>query len=230
MNPTLDAALRSWPSIRGCWQCSCVGRRDLSGAAGSACVGAILWTLDRRHGWPPFGAAWRRSIWPWLRRSSRSPRFCSAGPHAAARAADDGRAAAVLAGRAVIPACCGDCREPIRTVLDRAAVAFAVVASLFRMADPSGVALLVVCRRDWLWHLPAAYELALRSRGWHYVQHFVFSARGAVVLVSGGSALSGPAAMVALAAVPVSDRGRRAEHGALGLADIFRQAALSAIT
>lgn len=26
----------------------------------------------------------------------------------------------------------------------------------------------------WLWHLPAVYELALRSNGWHYVQHACF--------------------------------------------------------
>src|SRR5262249_11961431 len=26
----------------------------------------------------------------------------------------------------------------------------------------------------WFWHLPAAYELALRSPGWHYLQHACF--------------------------------------------------------
>ncbi len=30
----------------------------------------------------------------------------------------------------------------------------------------------------WLWHAPAAYELALRSSGWHYLQHACFLAAG----------------------------------------------------
>ena len=30
----------------------------------------------------------------------------------------------------------------------------------------------------WLWHAPAAYELALRSSGWHYLQHACFLATG----------------------------------------------------
>ena len=30
----------------------------------------------------------------------------------------------------------------------------------------------------WLWHLPAAYDLALRSPGWHYLQHGCFLAAG----------------------------------------------------
>ena len=57
----------------------------------------------------------------------------------------------------------------------------------------------------------------------------VLPRRGAVVLVSGGPALSGPAALVALAAASVPAAGRRAEHGALGPADVFRQAALSVL-
>lgn len=30
----------------------------------------------------------------------------------------------------------------------------------------------------WTWHVPALYELALRSEGWHYVQHLCFFAAG----------------------------------------------------
>lgn len=36
------------------------------------------------------------------------------------------------------------------------------------------VAWLLFVGTSWLWHLPALYELALRSDGWHYVQHLAF--------------------------------------------------------
>jgi cytochrome c oxidase assembly factor CtaG/ferredoxin len=32
----------------------------------------------------------------------------------------------------------------------------------------------------WAWHIPAAYDLALRSDGWHYVQHLCFFGAGLV--------------------------------------------------
>jgi cytochrome c oxidase assembly factor CtaG/polyferredoxin len=39
-------------------------------------------------------------------------------------------------------------------------------------------ALAVLTGATWLWHIPPAYELALRSTGWHYVQHLCFLAAG----------------------------------------------------
>jgi cytochrome c oxidase assembly factor CtaG/polyferredoxin len=36
------------------------------------------------------------------------------------------------------------------------------------------LALCVYVAATWLWHLPAAYELAVRSTGWHYLQHLCF--------------------------------------------------------
>ena len=30
----------------------------------------------------------------------------------------------------------------------------------------------------WLWHTPAVYELALRSDGWHYLEHLCFLGTG----------------------------------------------------
>jgi cytochrome c oxidase assembly factor CtaG/ferredoxin len=42
-----------------------------------------------------------------------------------------------------------------------------------RLTDPF-VALPVYVAVTWLWHAPALYELALRSPGWHYVQHVCF--------------------------------------------------------
>ena len=42
----------------------------------------------------------------------------------------------------------------------------------------AALALLVVA--TWGWHVPAAYDLALRSPGWHYLQHACFLAAGLV--------------------------------------------------
>jgi cytochrome c oxidase assembly factor CtaG len=41
-------------------------------------------------------------------------------------------------------------------------------------------ALLVFIAANWLWHLPATYELALANSAWHHVQHFCFLAAGLV--------------------------------------------------
>src|SRR5262249_62062624 len=41
-------------------------------------------------------------------------------------------------------------------------------------------ALPVFVAATWLWHLPPLYDLALRSRGWHYVQHGCFLAAALV--------------------------------------------------
>jgi cytochrome c oxidase assembly factor CtaG len=40
------------------------------------------------------------------------------------------------------------------------------------------VALPLFVATTWLWHAPAAYELALRSSGWHYLQHVCFLVTG----------------------------------------------------
>lgn len=39
-------------------------------------------------------------------------------------------------------------------------------------------ALVLFTAATWLWHVPPAYELALRSQGWHYVQHVCFLLAG----------------------------------------------------
>jgi cytochrome c oxidase assembly factor CtaG len=48
---------------------------------------------------------------------------------------------------------------------------------LARLTHPA-VALPLFVATTWLWHAPAAYELALRSSGWHCVQHACFLAAG----------------------------------------------------
>ena len=46
-----------------------------------------------------------------------------------------------------------------------------------RLTHPA-VALPLYVATTWLWHTPATYELALRSSGWHYLQHACFLATG----------------------------------------------------
>jgi cytochrome c oxidase assembly factor CtaG/polyferredoxin len=70
--------------------------------------------------------------------------------------------------------------EPVRTIW---------VAPLFRCrplrwsaerVTRPGPALLVFTGVTWLWHWPPAYEVALRSNGWHYLQHACFLAAGLI--------------------------------------------------
>lgn len=46
-----------------------------------------------------------------------------------------------------------------------------------RLTHPAAVLPLFVLAA-WGWHIPALYEIALRSNGWHYVQHLCFLAAG----------------------------------------------------
>ena len=100
--------------------------------------------------------------------------------------------------------------------------------SVRRLTHPV-VALPLFVAATWLWHAPSVYETALRSTGWHYAAAPLFPRLGAPVLVSGRPAVSQPPALVALAAFPVPDPGRRAEHRPVGLADVLRPRALSAL-
>jgi cytochrome c oxidase assembly factor CtaG len=53
-----------------------------------------------------------------------------------------------------------------------------VLRALFARATHPAVALPLFVAATWLWHAPAAYELALRSSGWHYLQHASFLGTG----------------------------------------------------
>src|SRR4029453_1564034 len=46
-----------------------------------------------------------------------------------------------------------------------------------RLTHPAA-ALPIFVAATWLWHTPALYDLALRSSGWHYVQHACFLGTG----------------------------------------------------
>jgi cytochrome c oxidase assembly factor CtaG len=57
-------------------------------------------------------------------------------------------------------------------------VASALLRRLFGRLTHPLLALPIVVAITWLWHFPPAYDLALRSSGWHYLQHFCFLASG----------------------------------------------------
>ena len=89
-------------------------------------------------------------------------RAAAAGSHAAAPAADDGRAAAPLAGLRRCFRCCAACREPIRTYWVAPAAALArCCATLFARLTHPLVAWPLFVGATWLWHTPRGYELAL---------------------------------------------------------------------
>jgi cytochrome c oxidase assembly factor CtaG/polyferredoxin len=68
--------------------------------------------------------------------------------------------------------------QPIRTYWAAPLARSAALRALFGRLTHPGAALPVFVATTWLWHAPAAYELALRSSGWHYVQHACFLAAG----------------------------------------------------
>jgi cytochrome c oxidase assembly factor CtaG/ferredoxin len=68
--------------------------------------------------------------------------------------------------------------RPIRTVWIAPLFRSQVIRRFFTRLSHPLVALPLFVVATWGWHLPAAYELALRSSGWHYVQHVCFLATG----------------------------------------------------
>ena len=100
---------------------------------------------------------------------------------------------------------------------------------LFARLTHPVVALPLFVAVTWLWHAPPVYEYALRSSGWHSLQHLCFLGSALLFWYPGRPAVSQPPALVALAPVPVPDPGGRAEHRPVGLADFLRPRAVSAL-
>ena len=68
--------------------------------------------------------------------------------------------------------------EPIRTVWLAPLLRSPMLGCVFGRLTHPLAALFVLTAVTWIWHTPAAYELALRSPAWHYVQHMCFLAAG----------------------------------------------------
>jgi cytochrome c oxidase assembly factor CtaG len=64
--------------------------------------------------------------------------------------------------------------EPIRTYWVAPLFGNRSIRRFFTRLTHPIVALLLFTIATWLWHWPAAYELALRSPDWHYAQHLCF--------------------------------------------------------
>jgi cytochrome c oxidase assembly factor CtaG len=68
--------------------------------------------------------------------------------------------------------------RPVRTYWVAPWLRSPALRALFARLTRPAVALPLFVAATWLWHAPAAYELALRSSGWHYLQHASFLATG----------------------------------------------------
>jgi cytochrome c oxidase assembly factor CtaG len=66
--------------------------------------------------------------------------------------------------------------RPLRTHWAAPLLRSPVLRSLFGWLTQPVPAWLLFVAATWLWHVPAVYEVALRSPGWHYLQHFCFLA------------------------------------------------------
>src|SRR5262249_11988208 len=143
------------------------------------------------------------------------------GPHGAAPAAHDGGAAATVAGRAAVPAPARPAQAGPH-LLGRPPLPLAFRRQALPAPDaPDGGAGplrghdLAVARPRRLRPRPALAGVALPPAR-------VLPAERAAVLVSGRPPLPVPPALVAVAAVPVPDPGRRVEHAPVGPADLLR--------
>ena len=70
--------------------------------------------------------------------------------------------------------------KPIRTHWIAPLLRSAGLRQCTRLLTHPALALALFVATNLLWHVPASYELALRSSGWHYVQHACFFAAGLI--------------------------------------------------
>ncbi len=68
--------------------------------------------------------------------------------------------------------------RPVRTYWVAPVLRWPVLRALFARLTHPAAALSLFVAATWLWHAPAAYDLALRSSSWHYLQHACFLAAG----------------------------------------------------
>ena len=64
--------------------------------------------------------------------------------------------------------------EPVRTYWVAPLIRSRAIRRCFRGLTHPFLALPLFVAATWLWHVPAFYEVALRSTGWHYLQHICF--------------------------------------------------------
>src|SRR5579862_9738811 len=69
---------------------------------------------------------------------------------------------------------------PLRTYWVAPCFRSPAVRHFFRYLSHPVDAWLLYVGTTWLWHFPSLYELAVRSSGWHYVQHVAFLATALV--------------------------------------------------
>jgi cytochrome c oxidase assembly factor CtaG len=79
----------------------------------------------------------------------------------------------------LLPLLCGLPR-PVRTVWAGPILSSRWLRGLLSRLTHPCAALAVFTTATWLWHVPPAYELALRSQNWHYVQHICFLLAGLI--------------------------------------------------
>ena len=68
--------------------------------------------------------------------------------------------------------------QPVRTYWGVPLLRSPALRAFFARLTHPAVTLALLVATTWLWHAPGPYELALRSNGWHYLQHACFLAAG----------------------------------------------------
>ncbi len=143
---------------------------------------------------------------------------CFLGAHGAALSLHVGCASAAAAGLAPGSAAAGLPRAFVRRA-SWAAFPHALAAEGRALPDQPETRAWLMMNLAYLgWHIPKAYELALRSEDWHNVEHACFFLDQHIFLVADSTALAYPAAGAPLDADSLYSFRRHCEHRALGCA------------
>ena len=206
------------------------GRRGHLPARLAAVASARSGALARLVGWRRFSADSPRSFWRSPRRSSRLRR-CLLQVHMLQHLLLMMVAPPLVwLGWPLFPLVRG-LPEPVPNSLGRAAAALAAAAAiLFALLTHPLVAWPIVCRRRrGSGTRRAAMSWRSSRSDWHFVEHACFIASALLFWYPVVRPYPSRPRWSRVAAVSVFAAGRRAEHGAGGLADVFSGRALSAL-
>jgi cytochrome c oxidase assembly factor CtaG len=68
--------------------------------------------------------------------------------------------------------------QPVRAYWVAPLFRSTTLRAFFTQFTHPAAALALFIGSTWLWHIPAAYELALRADSWHYLEHACFLSAG----------------------------------------------------
>ena len=116
--------------------------------------------------------------------------------------------------------------RPVRILLGRPVLSAPPLRRFFGRLTHPLIALLLFVAATWVWHAPPVYDLALRSNGWHYLQHACFLGTALLFWYPVVRPYPARPRWSPWLLLPVPDPGRPVEHRPGGPADLLRPPAV----